>query len=108
MAAPARRLRVVNDSRTPGGGSVRFASKEHRSGPEPEHQGVEPPPPRLRRQHRSTIGRAAAEPDDDGPLVRAENSMEDDRVADSEETDPEDGKVFDVPDPDTSRVVALS
>jgi hypothetical protein len=40
--------------------------------------------------------------------VRAENSMEDDRVADSEETDPEDGKVFDVPDPDTSRVVALS
>ena len=32
--------------------------------------------------------------------------MENDRVADSEETEPEDGTVFDVPDPDTSRVVA--
>jgi hypothetical protein len=63
-------------------------------------------PPRLRRQRRSTIGRAAAKPDDDGPLVRAENSMENDRVADAEETDPEAGKVIDVPDPDTGRVVA--
>jgi hypothetical protein len=63
-------------------------------------------PPRLRRQRRSTIGRAAAKPDDDGPLVRAENSMESDRVADTEETDPEAGKVIDVPDPDTGRVVA--
>jgi hypothetical protein len=30
--------------------------------------------------------------------------MENDRVADSEETDPEAGKVLDVPDPDTGRV----
>jgi hypothetical protein len=70
--------------------------------------GVERTPPRLRRQRRSTIGRAAAKPDDDGPLVRAENSMENDRVADSEETDPEAGKVFDVPDPDTGRSSPLS
>jgi hypothetical protein len=32
--------------------------------------------------------------------------MENDRVADSEETDPDAGKVLEVPDPDTSRVVA--
>ena len=32
--------------------------------------------------------------------------MENDRVADSEETDPEDGTVFDVADPYTGRVVA--
>lgn len=68
--------------------------------------GVEPTPPRLRRQRRSTIGRALAQPDDDGPPVRAEDAMENDRMADSDETDPEAGKVFDVPDPDTGRVVA--
>ena len=44
--------------------------------------------------------------DDDRPLVRAEDSMENDSVADSEETDPEASKMLDVPDPDTSRVVA--
>jgi hypothetical protein len=38
--------------------------------------------------------------------VRAEDSMENDRVPDSEETDPEAGKVFDVTDPNTGRVVA--
>jgi hypothetical protein len=69
------------------------------------------PPPRLRRRRRSTIGRTATEPDDDRPLVRAEDSRENDSVVDSEETDPKEtdpeaGKVFDVPDPDTSRVVA--
>jgi len=32
--------------------------------------------------------------------------MENDSVADSEEADPEASKMFDVPDPDTSRVVA--
>jgi hypothetical protein len=32
--------------------------------------------------------------------------MENDRVPDSEETDPEAGKVFDVTDPNTGRVVA--
>jgi hypothetical protein len=106
VAAPGRRLRVVNDPRIPGGDRSDSPRKSTGPGPEPEHQGVEPPPPRLRRQSRSTIGRAAAEPGGDGPLVRAENSIENDRVADSEETDPEDGKVFDVPDPDTSRVVA--
>jgi hypothetical protein len=68
--------------------------------------GVEPTPPRLRRQRRSTIGRAAAKPGDDEPLVRAENSVENDRVADPQETDPEAGTVLDVPDPDTGRVVA--
>jgi hypothetical protein len=51
-------------------------------------------------------GRTRAKPDDDGPLVRAEDAMENDRVADSEETDSEAGKVFGVPDPDTGRVVA--
>lgn len=90
--------------RTPGGDRSDSPRKSTVPGPEPEHR-VEPPPPRLRRQRRSTIGRAAVEPDDDGPLARAENSMDNDRVADSEETDPEAGKVFDVPDPDTGRVV---
>jgi hypothetical protein len=78
----------------------------------PEHPsrarapGVEPTPPRLRRQRRSTVGRAAAKPDDDGPLVRTETRLENDRVADSDETDPDAGRVLDVPDPDTSRIVA--
>jgi hypothetical protein len=34
-----------------------------------------------------------------------QDSMENDSVADSEETDPEASKMLDVPDPDTSRVV---
>lgn len=49
---------------------------------------------------------AAYSRDDDRPLVRAEDSMENDSVADSEETDPEASKMLDVPDPGTSRVVA--
>jgi DNA replication initiation complex subunit (GINS family) len=44
--------------------------------------------------------------DDDRPLVRTEDSMENDSVADSEETDPEASKMLEVPDPVTSRVVA--
>ena len=44
--------------------------------------------------------------DDDRPLVRAEDSSENDSVADSEETDPEASEMLEVPDPDTSRVVA--
>jgi hypothetical protein len=40
------------------------------------------------------------------PLVRAEDSMENGTVADSEETDPEASEILDVSDPDTSQVIA--
>jgi hypothetical protein len=44
--------------------------------------------------------------DDDSPLVRAEDSMENDSVADSDEADPETSETLTVPNPDTGRVVA--